>query len=257
MISNKIKYILVIFIVLSLTMNAFSAIDINNDSDIAEPSDSVDVISDDNAGGDNSGGDNAGGDNQAGDNSGGENQGNGKGTTPTFNFNTTGGSFGGNGSSSFNISDILSKFLSMMGDNSTDAQENQTNQTTPTTTTAVSDVPKVVTRTNYEPVTYSTVEKISQHIIKRARDNKVISEGDTFRLEGINKLFDSDFTNGHLLVYVDGKLVFNEITAQDLTTPVLSVTDDLVGQHEVSVEFTSNADSNSNTNKYTEKIIVE
>lgn len=276
MLNNKIKYILVLFIILCLSMNAFSAINITEDSNDAplQSSDSVDIVADDSQNGnqdDNQNG-NQGADlnGSQDDNQNGNNQNNNGCTTdsdnsnnnnnkPTFNFNTTGGGSYNRSGSSFNISDILSKFLNM-GNNSTNDTTNDTNNTIiiyKIIERKVSDVPEVVTHDNYEPVSYPTVEKISQHVMKRARDNKIISQGDTLRLGDINKLYDSDFTNGHLLVYVDGKLVFNEITADDLSTPILGITDDLVGQHELSVEFTSNADSNSNTNKYTENIIVE
>lgn len=90
--------------------------------------------------------------------------------------------------------------------------------------------------------------------MQRLRDNKTISEGNVLTLDGLNKLYDSDFTNGHLLVYVDGKLVFNEITAGDLSTPIFQITDDYIGQHQITVEFTPNG--NSNTNKYTEDVLI-
>ena len=139
----------------------------------------------------------------------------------------------------------------MGGDNAT----NTTNATNETVNPEVSDVPKVVTSTSYAPVSQSpTVEKQSSHVIQRLRDNKTISEGSALTLGTLNKVFDSDFTNGHLLVYVDGKLVFNEITAGDLSTPIFQITDDYIGQHQIKVEFT--ADGNSNTNTYTEDVLI-
>ena len=255
--NNKIKYILVVFIVLSLSINSFSAVNISDDSSEIplQSSDSVDVSSDDNQAADNQ---NAGQNgNQAGDdqNKGQEtNSGNGNtNTKPTFNFNGTG--MGRNGTGSFDIADIISRLMNMTSNNTNDTTPSTNN--TNNTADEVTDVPEVVTSTNYQPVSHPSVGETSQHIIKRARDSKIISQGDTLELEGINKLFDSNFTNGHLLVYIDGKLVFNEITTDDLSTPILGITNDLVGQHELSVEFTSNADSNSNTNKYTENIIIE
>ena len=51
MLNNKIKYILALFIILSLSMNAFSATDFTNDSDVAlQSSDSVDEVAADAAG---------------------------------------------------------------------------------------------------------------------------------------------------------------------------------------------------------------
>ena len=126
------------------------------------------------------------------------------------------------------------------------------NTTTNETASAeVCDVPKVVTSTSCSHV--QPVEK-SSHIVQRLRDNTTVSSGDALRLEGINKLYDSDFTNGHLIVYVDGKLVFNEITTDDLSTPIFWITDDYLGQHQITVEFTANG--NQNTNKYTEDVLI-
>ena len=276
MLNNKIKYILALFIILSLSMNAFSATDFTNDSDVAlESSHSVDEVAADAADGmaddsDNQADDNK--NNEETDTNTGDTETNtesegktnsGGGSTPTFNFNWTG--LGGNGTSTFNfnitglggnnstgfdfdsIMDIIKK---LMGGNET----NTTNVTNETVEPEVSDVPAVATSTSYAPVSHPTDEKHSQYTVTRVRDNKIISQGDTLKLEGINKLYDSDFTNGHLLVYVDGKLVFNELTAGDLATPIFGITDSYLGQHQIKVEFTPDGDSN--VNKYTEDVII-
>ena len=282
MLDNKIKYILALFIILSLSMNAFSATNFTEDFSIAAPqSSSVDeVVGDDGAGdgaGDGTGdgtGDGAGdgtGDG-AGDGAGdgtGDGTGDGNGSSDSDNKNTnnnkpgtsTFGNFsfgnstgrGGNGSS-FDIASLLDYFTKMMGgDNSTNAT-NTTNVANKTVN-QVSDVPKVVTSTSYAPVSESpSVGVQSSHVVQRLRDNKTISEGNALTLDGLNKLYDSDFTNGHLIVYVDGKLVFNEITAGDLSTQIFQITDDYLGQHQITVEFTANG--NSNTNKYTEDVLI-
>ena len=130
---------------------------------------------------------------------------------------------------------------------------NATNATNETVNPEVSDVPEVVTSTSYAPVS-QPAESTAQHFVQRLRDNVVVSTGDALRLQGINNLFDSDFTNGHLLVYVDGKLVFNEITAGDVSTPIFWISGDYLGQHQISVEFTPNG--TSNTNKYTEDVYI-
>ena len=319
MFNKKLMYVLALFIIVSLSMNAFSAVDMDDLNNIqvqstdtgnividddgnfilqiftqTDYSDQFDVQSDDVNGGqgalqssdglnggqgalqstndqgpvsEGNGSSNNNNKNSAGNGSGGSsfNMGNMSGGSG-FDFgNMTGGSgfdFGnmtggsgfnmssmmGNGSGfSFNLGDLFSNLFGGGKDSS-----NTTNQTTAQS----SDVPQVVTAVNYKVVSTPTVDKISHHIMKRARDNKVLAQGNTLKLEGINKLFDSNFTNGHLLVYVDNNLVFNEITANDLSTPIWEMTDDYVGQHQISVEFTSNADSNT-TNKYTENVIIE
>ena len=292
MLNNKIKYIIALFIILSLSMNVFSATDFTNDSNVATPQNSpIDEVvgdgADDGTGGDtgadegsdsqdnkeNENSDNTNTDDNKpkttfGGNGSGFSFGNGSGfggNGSGFSFGN-GSGFGGNGSgfsfgngtsfggngSDFDISSLLDFFMKMMGgDNAT----NTTNVANETVNPEVSDVPKVATSTSYAPVSQSpTFEGQSSHVIQRLRDNKTINEGNALTLDSLNKVFDSDFTNGHLLVYVDGKLVFNEITAGDLSTPLFQITDDYIGQHQIKVEFT--ADGNSNTNTYTEDVLI-
>ena len=298
MLNNKIKYILALFIILLLSMNAFSATNFTDDSSdatlqssssdkvVVDTADDTDSADDDGDGtysqvnkeNDNSDNTNTDDSKLSEGTSGGSGSGFSFGNGSSFGGNGSsfggngsgfsfgnGSSFGGNGSgfsfgnstfggngSSFDIASLLDYFTKMMGgDNAT----NTTNATNKTVNPEVSDVPKVVTSTSYAPVSQSpTVEKQSSHVIQRLRDNKAISEGNALTLGTLNKVFDSDFTNGHLLVYVDGKLVFNEITAGDLSTPIFQITDDYIGQHQIKVEFTANG--NSNTNTYTEDVLI-
>ena len=295
MLNNKIKFILALFIILTLSMNVFSATNFTDDSSIAQDSTgSMDKLSDDGASNndqDSETTDSTSGDDQGSgesDTTSGDNQGSGESdsssgssgnsSTPSFNFNTTGGSgssfnfsgmggsnsssfnfsgIGGNRSnSSFNISDIISKFMEMMGGNNDTNQTNETNDTNIPVENEVSNVPKVVTYTQYSVSQPPAMHKQSQHVVIRLRDNQVVNEGNFMILKGVNKLYDSDFTNGHLLVYIDGKLVFNEITTGDLSTTIFEITNSYVGQHQMVVEFTAN-DGNSNTNKYTEDVLIE
>ena len=281
MLDNKIKYILALLIILILSMNAFSATDFTDDSsDATLQSSPVDEVVGDSA-------DDAGADDQTDDSQNNEETNANTGDTSTsdtkpgksttgngsgfsfgngstfggngsgFSFgNGSGMSFGGNGSSfsfggngtngtDFDIAEILDIFMKLMGGNETDANE--------TVNPEVSDVPEVVTSTSYAPVS-QPAESTAQHFVQRLRDNVVVSTGDALRLQGINNLFDSDFTNGHLLVYVDGKLVFNEITAGDVSTPIFWISGDYLGQHQITAEFTPNG--TSNTNKYTEDVYI-
>ena len=276
MINNKIKYILVLFIILSLSMNAFSATNFTDDSIdvVLQSSDSVDEVAADAA--DNQADDET--DDTTDDQTGGQDDtgtgdaGTGGTSTKgngTFDFGSLTNSSGkGNGTSSFDFGSLTNRtgngssfdfgslidiFSKLMGGNNT---TNATNTTNPAAETHsdVSNVPRVVTSTSYVPVSYHPVEKHAQHIIQRLRDNQTICKGDALKLDGVNNLYESDFTNGHLLVYVDGKLVFNEITGDDLDTPIFWITDDYLGQHQISVEFTANG--NSNTNTYTEDVLI-
>ena len=69
----------------------------------------------------------------------------------------------------------------------------------------------------------------------------------------LNQIFNKDFRNGHLLVYIDGILVFNATTTDDLTQIIIDLLSLLLGKHEIKVVFT---DGNGNTNNYTENITI-
>ncbi|WP_458455246.1 hypothetical protein [Methanobrevibacter sp.] len=274
MLNNKIKYVLVLFIILSLSMNAFSATNFTDDSDVAlQSSDSVDEVAADEVADDKQADDSQNNDESASDADDSDKPTNGGSKfnlssltngSSTFNLSSLGNgssTFNFSGGSSFNfssmnmsgmnfsnmsISDILSILNKLTG----------TNDTNETVDPEVTDVPEVVTNTAYSVPQPADVVKESSHVIKRLRDNKIISQGDVLTLDGLNKLYDSNFTNGHLLVYIDGKLVFNEITTDDVSTSIFAITDSYLGQHQIVVEFTPN-DGNSNTNKYTEDVIIE
>ena len=81
-----------------------------------------------------------------------------------------------------------------------------------------------------------------------------IRNGNKLAISGTWKHITGVFNSGVWQVYVDGKLVFNEITAGDLSTPIFQITNDYIGQHQITVEFTANG--NSNTNKYTEDVLI-
>lgn len=72
-------------------------------------------------------------------------------------------------------------------------------------------------------------------------------------LKTLNDIFNQNFTNGHLLVYIDGKLVFNATTTDDLTQIIYNLLYLFSGNHNIMVEFT---DNEGNTNNYTENITV-
>ena len=189
MINNKIKYILVLFIILSLSMNAFSATNFTDDSIdvVLQSSDSVDEVAADAA--DNQADDET--DDTTDDQTGGQDDtgtgdaGTGGTSTKgngTFDFGSLTNSSGkGNGTSSFDFGSLTNRtgngssfdfgslmdiFSKLMGGNNT---TNATNTTNPAAETHsdVSNVPRVVTSTSYVPVSYHPVEKHTQHIIQR------------------------------------------------------------------------------------------
>ena len=96
--------------------------------------------------------------------------------------------------------------------------------------------------TNYRSIDKITVDNHQIQII----DNKLT-------LDVLNQIFNKDFRNGHLLVYIDGILVFNATTTDDLTQIIIDFLSLLFGKHEIKVVFT---DGNGNTNNYTENITI-
>ena len=72
-------------------------------------------------------------------------------------------------------------------------------------------------------------------------------------LDVLNQIFNKDFRNGHILVYIDGILVLNATTTDDLTQIIIDLLSLLLGEHEIKVVFT---DGNGNTNTYTENITI-
>ena len=107
---------------------------------------------------------------------------------------------------------------------------------------------------NYSPVKntyYNAAPKT--YTVTRLSDNQLICKSNLFILEYLNKLFNMTFINGHLKVYIDGKLVFEGDTTDDLTQVIFEIIDEYLGEHEITVEFTN---SEGKSNKYSEKVIV-
>ena len=96
--------------------------------------------------------------------------------------------------------------------------------------------------TNYRSIDKITVGNRQIQII----DNKLT-------LDVLNQIFNKDFRNGHLLVYIDGKLVFNATTTDNLLQIIFDLLNLLSGNHEIKVVFTDNG---GNTNTYTENITI-
>jgi predicted outer membrane repeat protein len=96
--------------------------------------------------------------------------------------------------------------------------------------------------TNYRSIDKITVNNRQIQII----DNKLT-------LDVLNQIFNKDFRNGHLIVYIDGILVFNATTTDDLLQVIFDLLNLLSGNHEIKVVFT---DSNGNTNTYVENITI-
>lgn len=110
---------------------------------------------------------------------------------------------------------------------------------------------------DYEQESYPSYQKYSSNyrsIDKITVNNRQIQIFDNkLTLDMLNHIFNKDFRNGHLLVYIDGKPVFNATTTDDLQLIIFDLLDLLSGNHEIKVVFT---DNDGNTNTYTENITI-
>lgn len=81
----------------------------------------------------------------------------------------------------------------------------------------------------------------------------VARKANYLNLSKLNEVFNQNFTNGNLLVFIDGKLVFNGTTTDDLSLIIYNLMNLISGNHEIKVIFT---DNNGNIDTYTENITV-
>ncbi|MBR3214185.1 MAG: hypothetical protein IKF79_06700 [Methanosphaera sp.] len=84
------------------------------------------------------------------------------------------------------------------------------------------------------------------------KDN-VVFEGRYFTIQSLNEIFGQNFTIGHLIVYLDGKVVFNATVGDDIFTIIFEIIDGLLGNHELKVEYTVDND----TKNYAENITIK
>ena len=84
-------------------------------------------------------------------------------------------------------------------------------------------------------------------------NNIVIPADNVITLGELNEMFDQTFTNGHLLLYIDGTLVYNGTVGDDLATVILEIIEKFLGEHELKVEFT---DSSNQTQSYTKNVTI-
>ncbi|RAP49991.1 MAG: hypothetical protein BZ138_07065 [Methanosphaera sp. rholeuAM270] len=97
------------------------------------------------------------------------------------------------------------------------------------------------------------INQANTYTIRLANDNTILYTGNALTLEALNRIFNMNFTNGQLLVYIDGLLVFNQTTTDDIFPVILKQLDKYLGEHEIKVVFT---DSNNHTNTYVENIEI-
>ena len=95
----------------------------------------------------------------------------------------------------------------------------------------------------------SNIPAIHQIIV----GNIVIPADTVITLGQLNEMFGQTFVNGHLLLYIDGQLVYNGTVGDDLATVILEIIEKFLGEHELKVEFT---DSNNQTQTYTKNVTI-
>ncbi|AWX31626.1 hypothetical protein [Methanosphaera sp. BMS] len=95
----------------------------------------------------------------------------------------------------------------------------------------------------------SNIPAIHQIIV----GNIVIPADTVITLGQLNEMFGQKFVNGHLLLYIDGQLVYNGTVGDDLATVILEIIEKFLGEHELKVEFT---DSNNQTQTYTKNVTI-
>ncbi|RAP54052.1 MAG: hypothetical protein BZ137_04305 [Methanosphaera sp. rholeuAM130] len=116
-----------------------------------------------------------------------------------------------------------------------------------------------VTKATKDKAKTTTVKKITQttpktFTITRANDTTVLYQGDNIvTLEELDKIFGSSFTNGQLVLYIDGEVVFNGTVSDDLSAVIFEILEKFLGEHNIKVEFT---DGENNTQTFEENVII-
>ena len=100
---------------------------------------------------------------------------------------------------------------------------------------------------------YKALTKYTKMGHKVSVGNNVISVGNTITLGKLNEIFHQTFINGHLILYINGEVVFNGTVGDDLAMVILEIIEKFRGQNELKVEFT---DADGKTNTYTENITI-
>ena len=104
-----------------------------------------------------------------------------------------------------------------------------------------------------DKVRQQTIRKNNVKIGNPLRITRTTGNVNYLNLSRLNDIFNQNFTDGHLLVYIDGKLVFNGTTTDDLSLIIYNLINLISGNHEIKVVFT---DDNGNTSNYTENLTV-
>ncbi|MDO5826444.1 MAG: hypothetical protein Q4Q22_08680, partial [Methanosphaera sp.] len=85
-------------------------------------------------------------------------------------------------------------------------------------------------------------------------NDEVVYNGTMVTFTILRDIFGEDFTNSHVIVYLDGQVIFNSTLDDSLEVQLLKLVESLVGVHELKVEYT---DSSNDTKILAKNITIE
>lgn len=100
----------------------------------------------------------------------------------------------------------------------------------------------------------SPAKSLQKNTYKIIKDDKIVEQTNAITLRTLNNIFNQTFINGHLIVYIDGKLVFNDTVTENLSTVILKIIEKYLGTHEIKIEFTDNT---NDTKTFTQNITIK
>ncbi|RAP50324.1 MAG: hypothetical protein BZ138_06730, partial [Methanosphaera sp. rholeuAM270] len=104
------------------------------------------------------------------------------------------------------------------------------------------------------PVNYKSQTGNHIYTLYHASDMKMICQSNMINLKALIDLFEFNLTDGHLKVYIDETLVFDDDVGDDLSKVIIEIIEKFLGKHEIVVEFT---DNNGEIHTLNETIIIK
>lgn len=96
----------------------------------------------------------------------------------------------------------------------------------------VSDIKKIVKNYKIKPHSFKKVSKVSYNTIGYNSPNRIIlKQANEVSLSWINNLFNYEFNNKQILIYIDDILVYNGTVSDDSSEVLFSVLEEYMGEH--------------------------
>jgi hypothetical protein len=156
--------------------------------------------------------------------------------------------------SGMNISDLIPGMNTTTNDTTPESSPSNADQSQGNAQPAPTAQKQKVVKQSPTKTTNNQQKVYKTHTIKKASDNSVVYQGNSLTLDAINKIFGQNIANGHLVVFMDGQVVFNGTVTDDLSFTIIQFIEQYLGNHNIKIEFT---DANNNTNTYDENVIIE